>query len=154
MLAAEVVGCTQSSVSAGGDCARLTDGHTTTIWNHYSCAITHQYGPTWFSFDLGSPKTVTMVSLITGYGVNLSPIHGKEVTIFVGPSQEPDVSEPLCLPMIQQIPKDVFVDYECTESPPPGRYVKLARMNANGGTPDRWDANDLFSLCEVRIFTE
>ena len=139
-----IVGTSESSAGWGGPASRLIDGlGLDGNWGSNGCSHTNndvaQPGP-WVSLELDSPRTVTKVQIVTGWGHSGNPQYAANVKIYVGPSQQPDDSEPLCLPEIAQIPKATLVDYECTGDPKIGKFVKITRPPG------------YLTLCEVKVF--
>ena len=66
---------------------------------------------------------------------------GQNIKITIGPSESYDPNEPLCLPEIADLKREVGLqDYICTISHS-GKYVKISRDVGN------------VVVCEVKVFT-
>ena len=139
-----IVGTAQSSVHRSGALAsRLIDGKGLDgKWSSRGCAETDEYSGTsieWFSLELQVSKKITRVQIANRMRCCLE--RGKNIRITIGPSNDYDPSEPLCLPEIPQlVNKPGLQDYVCLGDLQ-GKFVKISRAGK-------------INLCEVKVFTD
>ena len=141
---AVIVGTAQSSVHPSGALAsRLIDGKGLDgIWSSQGCAETNEVSGTsieWFSLELQVSKNITRVQIANRIDCCLP--RGKNIRITIGPSNDYDPSEPLCLPEIPQLVNEPGLqDYVCVGDLHEGKFVKISRAGH-------------INLCEVKVFT-
>ena len=92
----------------------------------------------WFSLELQEERRVIKVQIARRQGYWEQ---GQDVKITIGPSKSYDPDEPLCLPEIADLIRDVGLqDYVCTGKLNSGKYVKISTLY-------------VLVLCEVKVFT-
>ena len=104
------------------------------------CAATNGKGIQWFSLELETPGIVRKVQIARRmYG---SWEQGQRIRITIGSSKGYDSNDPLCLPEIPELKREVgLVDYVCN----PGQEGKFVTISTT---------KRVMALCEVRVFTQ
>ena len=138
----KIIGTSQSSIAHRGYSWNLVDNKGLDGHYWHGCAHTgNSRGPEWFSLELPHASKVTEIQIARRTTPCCFWDQGQNIQIRIGNSKNYNSQEPLCLPQIGELSRGARLkDYICTGNPPPGKFVKIAKIG--------W-----LVLCEVRVFS-
>ena len=112
------------------------------IWSDEGgCAATEPNGIQWFSLELETPRYITKVQIARRMN---RWEQGQGISITIGSSKEYNSNDPLCLPEIPDLAREVgLVNYVCNPSQE-GKFITISKDIGHTG--------HVMTLCEAKVF--